>query len=50
MEGCMTCEHYEFGCCDDGLTQASGPDKEARLNSSHLEDSHTFFAFLGLWL
>ena len=31
MEGCMTCENYEFGCCDDGLTQASRPDKEACL-------------------
>lgn len=32
MEGCKTCDHYEFGCCDDGLTAASGPDGEARIN------------------
>lgn len=32
MEGCKTCENYEFGCCDDGLTEASGPDGQASCN------------------
>ena len=28
MEGCYTCDSYEFGCCEDGLTPASGKDFE----------------------
>ena len=32
MEGCKACENYEFGCCDDGLTEASGPDGQASCN------------------
>ena len=32
MEGCKTCDQYEFGCCDDGLSEATGPDGEVSFN------------------
>ena len=51
MEGCKTCETYEFGCCDDGLTEASGPDGEASCNTGLFSiDCYSFSSLLGLWL
>ena len=60
MEGCKTCDNYEFGCCDDGLSEATGPDGEVSFKpicfiilmfSSSGPESTCFISFfIGMWL